>query len=84
MANAIKSEADRFLARFPRPVFPVVRSRGGCKVGWETYATREEAEAVGAWESRWADLMRAGYDYGYLSPGSVSPDPMGGFEVVTT
>ena len=55
--------------------------RGGCKVRWETYESREEAEAVAKWATVEAEIkMRQGYDAGYCSPGSVRAVE-GGFEV---
>lgn len=57
-----------------KPIPKALEYISGCKVSWRVYATKEEAEAA-------ADVARhnaridasLGYDFGYLSPGSISP-----------
>lgn len=59
---------------------PVSR-RGGCKVYWETFATRAEAEIASKWAIVEAEIReRQGYDSGYCSPGSIT-EVKDGFEV---
>lgn len=59
---------------------PVSR-RGGCKVYWETFATREEAQRAAAWAFVEAEIReRQGYDSGFCSPGSID-EVADGFEV---
>lgn len=50
----------------------LIKSDSGCKVGWETYDNKEEAEAR-AERAKVEARERAsrGYDFGYQSPGSV-------------
>jgi len=58
-----------------------VSQRGGCKVRWETFATREQAETVARWAETEAEIkFRQGYDAGYQSPGSIR-QTADGFEV---
>ena len=46
--------------------------RSGCKVGWRTYATREEAEACAKAAHENAIVLACrGYDFGYQMPGSI-------------
>lgn len=56
--------------------------RSGCKVGWYTYATREEAEEAAA-AARWNAGIKAryGYDFGYCSPGEIRETAAGEFVV---
>ena len=59
-----------------------VRERSGCKVGWRTYATREEAEVCSEAAKHNAKLDAAlGYDFGYQAPGSISTNSDGTFTV---
>jgi hypothetical protein len=61
---------------------PPVSTRSGCKVGWNTYATLEDAEACSRWAQEQAKHMaEQGYDFGWQVPGSVRPCD-GGWEVV--
>ena len=64
----------------PCPGTPVDQ-RGGCKVGWLTYATESEAEAASAWAITEAQSKaELGYDFGYCAPGSIAKVAKG-FEV---
>ena len=64
----------------PCPHKPV-STRGGCKVGWATYATQEEADDVSAWANKEGHRKsRLGYDFGYCSPGTIEKVP-DGYEV---
>lgn len=59
-----------------------ISERGGCKVRWETFATREEAEKVSKWAIVEAEIKsRMGYDSGYCSPGSIEEKKTGVYEV---
>jgi hypothetical protein len=70
----------------PEGWYPPIRpleERGGCKVSWYVYATKEDCEAVKSWVQarairRWND----GYDAGYLSPGAISQRGDGKWEIV--
>mgnify|MGYP003403695987 CR=1 FL=1 len=54
----------------PKPI----RYRSGCKVGWNTYATREEAEIASAhYKEKGAESSALGYDFGYQCPGEIRP-----------
>jgi len=61
---------------------PTEDYRSGCKVGWRTYATEEEAREC-AKAARYNGLIKAGlgYDFGYQSPGHVTRLDNGRFEV---
>lgn len=51
----------------------LISARAGCKVAWETYTTREEAEARAATARSEAVAQAArGYDFGYLTPGTIN------------
>lgn len=63
---------------YPEPL----RSRSGCKVAWNYYATFKEAQecsdaAFHNAEIRW----HQGYDFGYCSPGSIKLIQDGTYEV---
>ncbi len=48
----------------------------GCKVGWEYYRTRKDAEAQVESAREFAALKeRQGYDFGYQVPGSIDAVP---------
>ncbi len=50
----------------------MVEYRGGCKVAWETYDDKAEADAAAARASEERDRKAAlGYDFGYQWPGSI-------------
>jgi len=68
----------------PKPAGePPIRGRGGCKVGWEVYATRERAEEMAEYYAREAEHKATlGYDFGYCCPGSIRT-VVDGFEVCT-
>ncbi len=58
-----------------------VAQRSGNKVGWATFATKEEAERVAAWATVEAEIKaRQGFDFGYQCPGSIR-EVAGGYEV---
>lgn len=62
----------------PKPLY----SRSGCKVGWDFYATREDAEAAVADAEATAARMAAdGYDFGYCIPGAITEVADGTFRV---
>lgn len=47
-----------------------ISREGGCKVGWQYYASEAEALAAKPFAMALADQMEAqGYDFGYQSPG---------------
>ena len=49
-----------------------IRTRSGCKVGWEWYATREDAEArVADAEALAAAKAEEGHDFGWCIPGEI-------------
>ena len=51
----------------------LIDQRSGCKVGWETYDNEEEAKAASERAKVEADSKWArGYDFGYLTPGSIT------------
>lgn len=57
-------------------------TRGGCKVGWATFATKEEADKAAEWAKAEAAIKAGmGYDFGYQVPGGVTPTKDGQFEV---
>lgn len=63
--------------------YPVpVRSRGGCKVSWNYYRTREEAEACSkvAYANSLIDAAD-GFDFGYCAPGCIRETEDGLYEV---
>lgn len=61
---------------------PTEDTRTGCKVGWRTYATREEAEACSKAARHNAAIQAGfGYDFGYCAPGSITKLDNGHFEV---
>lgn len=50
----------------------LIETRSGCKVGWEVYNDRAEAEARGrVAEVQMRDMEMRGYDFGYQVPGEV-------------
>lgn len=60
---------------------PGYKYRGGCKVAWLTYPTRELAEEAAKVAKEEAKYRAAqGYDFGYQSPGSIR-EVNGEFEV---
>jgi hypothetical protein len=69
MAKAKKKTA---VLQQPFPVPAPVQMRGGCKVSWYYYPTKEEALRCSEWAKVEAEKMWAeGYDFGYCSPGSI-------------
>lgn len=57
-------------------------TRSGCKVGWEYYATLDEAKLAAALAVEKASAMEAkGYDWGYQCPGAIRPMLDGTYEV---
>ena len=55
----------------------MINQYSGCKVGWETYDTLAEAEAASERARSEANRKAAhGYDFGYLSPGSIEHHEM--------
>lgn len=78
---AIRKEyADRVASFEPCP--KSVRSRTGIKVVWYYYATLEEAQIASQWAMASADrAWQFGYDFGYCSPGSISKQEDGTYEV---
>lgn len=65
--------------------YPVpVRSRGGCKVSWNYYRTREEAEICAKAARHNAEIALAdGFDFGYCAPGTIREMPPGSATVNT-
>ena len=64
---------------YPKPL----EHECGCKVSWRTYKTAveaEEAAKIAAIDGE-ADLAE-GYDFGYLSPGSITKNENGTYTVV--
>jgi hypothetical protein len=62
---------------------PTDYTRCGCKVGWRTYDTLEDAEKC-AEAARWNARIKEdlGYDFGYCAPGSITKVSDGsGYEV---
>lgn len=60
----------------------MVRQRGGCKVGWNTYDDRAEANAAAKQAVERAAAMAAeGYDFGYQCPGEIRVNQDGTFTV---
>lgn len=54
----------------------------GCKVMWRIYATRQEAEEASKVAKKEArERISQGYDFGYLSPGSISTKEDGTYTV---
>jgi len=54
--------------RYPTPV----KMRSGAKVGWLYYRTKEEAVKASYRAKSRAKLLAAqGYDFGYLTPGTI-------------
>jgi hypothetical protein len=52
--------------------------RGGCKVSWNYYRKREDAETCAKAAKHNAQIsLREGYDFGYQSPGSIREVPAG-------
>lgn len=52
---------------------PMLGQDSGCKVGWQYYSTKEEAEeAAKAAYSLAVSKANRGYDFGYLIPGTIS------------
>jgi hypothetical protein len=73
-AKAKKPNAYATWQQYPKPA----ASRGGCKVSWNYYRTREEAETCSKAAQHNADIAwREGYDFGYCSPGSIREMPAG-------
>ena len=59
-----------------------IRSESGCKVGWNFYATQEEAKACAAWaEAEGRYKASLGYDFGYCTPGSIARQADGTYKV---
>ena len=64
-------------ADMPEPI----SSREGCKVGWRTYSTEQEAEKASAyWRKLASYKWSQGYDFGYQVPGAIRKVE-NGFEV---
>lgn len=61
---------------------PTEKERGGNKVGWRVYPTRELAEEAAKVAKQEAEYKAGlGFDFGYQSPGSIR-EVNGEFEVV--
>jgi len=59
------------------------RQRSGCKVGWYYYDNLADAEACAEWaEIRAAEMAGFGYDFGWLTPGTITECADGTFQVV--
>lgn len=72
---AIKTEAGKY----PVPV----STRSGCKVGWYTYNTHEEAlHASVVAEQLAAQRWMNGHDFGYQIPGEITKNKDGTWTVV--
>lgn len=70
---------DEQSANLPKPL----SERSGCKVSWAVYATQEEANKRAVFARRKADLdAELGYEFGYLTPGTVTQLTDGTWEVV--
>lgn len=71
MAQSIREKFEAKLEERKQNPDPLY-SKSGCKVGWDYYATKEEAE-IASKKARIAGDHRAahGYDFGYQSPGSI-------------
>lgn len=55
-----------------------ISQRGGCKVGWATFATEDEAKTASAWAIEEAKIKAGeGYDFGYCAPGSIDKNKAG-------
>lgn len=51
-----------------------IRTESGCKVGWCYYDNLESAELASRWAREQAKIVASiGYDFGYCTPGAVSP-----------
>lgn len=63
-----KKIITRGFGTYPTPL----SQRSGCKVGWLTFATEDEAKAASKVAMAEADVRAdQGYDFGYCSPGSI-------------
>lgn len=81
MAPNIKSIRKKYPDHPPSHGQTPVSQRSGNKVGWETFATKGEAEKCAEWARTEAEIKLAmGYDFGYCSPGSIR-EVENGFEV---
>ena len=59
-----------------------VSIRCGCKVSWLTYKDLKAAEAAAEAAKYNADIQWSlGYDFGYMTPGSIETKPDGTYEV---
>jgi hypothetical protein len=64
----------RSIPRNPLGTFPPqpLDTEGGCKVGWNYYQTREDADACSRWAKTEAKIKtELGYDFGWCCPGHV-------------
>ena len=60
--------------QYPKPV----TSRSGCKVSWNYYRTREEAEVCSKAAYENSKIAAAeGFDFGYCAPGCIREMPPG-------
>ncbi len=60
----------------------LLKSKSGCKVGWEWYPTKAEAQARASEAREEAQKREAqGYDFGYCVPGLVDECDDGTFRV---
>lgn len=76
MAKTLTNKPRR--KEYPTPV----RTRSGNKVGWYYYDKRIDAERCSKAAEYNADIFaRAGYDFGYCTPGSIRVLSGGQFEV---
>jgi hypothetical protein len=68
----------------------LITTRSGCKVGWAYYSTEAEAQACAKREAAAREqMLREGYDFGYLWPGTIThlpahPEHGECWQVVTT
>lgn len=84
MSKAIPAwaiERNRRHAELP-PMPTAVSQRTGCKVSWQSYSTMDEAKIA----ARHAEIdaeyaAEQGYDFGYCTPGNITPKDDGTFEV---
>ena len=72
---------DHYIPNSELPPHEIVEV--GCKVSWYRFANKEDAEAASKIASHNADIRSlAGYDFGFMSPGSITENEDGSFTVV--
>jgi len=69
-ADKIAEIRDRLTAeKLPAPV----STRSGCKVSWETYAEKADAEKRAKYAKEEAEFVSLlGFDFGFQSPGTIT------------